>query len=492
MTGKSGFRPRLACLATILCLQGSIQRTASATACGSVAGNYGYSVAGVGDVNGDGVADFAVGFPCDSPEGRLTGSASFRGSVKLHDGRTGATLRRIEGERMHEMFGVALAGLGDVDGDAAGDFAVGSVLGGVVRVYSGATGSVLHRLQGTPPQRGELIGFSLAAVSDLDRDGVRDLLVGAPRRAALDGDPALRGEGKGGAYLFSGCSGALLRTFGVELPASAAPRGWWFGRRVAGAGDVDGDGVEDLAVASCGHALFDLDGREREPGGARKLFDVPQELREVLEWMRPEVRRAGEVGRVWVFSGSTGVPIRQLTGESAGDGFGCALTSMGDLDGDGRAELAVGAFAARGTGCVELFDGASGRRLRTAQGDGVAREFGYTLANAGDWDGDGHSELAVGDPCADRGGNRFGRVTLLSGCDASAITLLEEGGPDLNVSDYGFSIAAIGSGDSSPSLAVGTLNSGWFGMAFTYARDEGVAVRKVHLDLDGIYGQPSK
>lgn len=484
---------RVGCLAIMALVSSEPARTTpdALARLGSIEGNYGYCVAGLGDVNGDGSGDFAVGWPCASPEQStsMLSFASQRGLVRVHDGRTGQILQEIRGHSVHQMFGVAIAGLGDLDGDAAGDFAVGSVLGNDARVFSGRSGELLHRLIGSPDQRDELFGLSLAAVRDVDGDGMRDLLVGAPRRttvAWIEGSPEAE---RGGAYLFSGCSGALLRSFGVRDSLDESSRGWWFGRRVAAAGDVDGDGVEDLAVASCGEVLLDLGGRGR---GSERRLGIPSDVFQALPWLGPELTRPPEGGRVSIFSGRTGACIRQLVGEREGDGFGSALAAVGDLDGDGCGELAVGAFQSRDSGVVRLFDGASGRLL-AEQGSASSCEFAYTLASVGDLDGDGQDDLAVGDPCLDGGPNRIGEVVFLSSCGLKRLGSLREGGPDLNVSDFGMAIAAVEpSTTGSRALAVGALNVGWYGMAFAYSLQQGTLTRTIHLDLDGLYGRPHK
>ena len=409
--------------------------------------------------------------------------------MQVHDGRSGQTLHKIPGGARHGFFGLAIAALGDLDGDGAGDLAVGGALGDVVRIHSGRSGAVLNRLTGTSPSGIELFGVSLAAVRDIDGDGAMDLLVGAPGRDTQAQGGASASDGCGGAYLFSGKSGALLRTLGEPVEKDQL-KTRWFGRRVACAGDVDGDGVDDLAIASGDRVRLDLEGSEwrRMPGG--KPPAPPDNLGAVLLARASGPSRGPDAGQVFLFSGKTGELIRHLSGERPGDGFGCALVSLGDLDGDGCAELAVGACAADGGGALYAFDGASGRKLHVARGERPACEFGYSLANVGDWNVDGCADLAVGDPCADRGGNRIGEVAILSGRDFSRLTTLNEGGPDLNVSDYGFAITPLGTSTGEPtSLVVGALNGGWYGMVFAYAGDGSPPRRRLHLDLGGLYGR---
>ncbi len=459
---------------------------------GAGSGNFGYCVCGVGDVNRDGVADFAVGWPCaHSISAERDGHPSFSGEVQVHSGSTGALLYRVDGEVEHQLFGASIAALDDLDGDGVSDFAVGSVLGGVVRIVSGRTGKTISRLNGTTSQGGELFGWSLARIRDIDGDHVDDLLVGAPRSPARSEGAELIGERSGAAYLFSGKTAKLLRSFTVDVLAKP-PRGFWFGCRVADAGDVDGDGVDDLAIASCGEALFDLDGRDRwNRPSERKTRGIPYNLAAELAPVDRDLSHAPELGRVSIFSGKTGALIRQLVGERAGDGFGCSIASLGDVNGDGRADLAVGAYSAECGGAVYTFDGASGNHIAFVHGVDPSCEFGYTVVDIGDQNGDGIDDLAVADPCVERGMNRSGEVAVLSGRDLSRLWTLNEGDLDLNVSDFGFAIAPIESrrGKSS-SFAVGALNDGIYGMVFTYAPD--CREHKLHLVYDGLYGDPRK
>jgi len=337
--------------------------------------------------------------------------------------------------------------------------------------------------------------MALAAVRDIDGDGLSDLLVGAPRRAFLvQGMEAGGLDGLGGAYLFSGGTGALLRTFTMDVADESLVHGPWYGRRVAGAGDVDGDGAEDMAIASSGEAVVDLDGRaDFHHPGVRKPFAIPWKMSDPLAAVKRDLSETATVGFVSIFNGKTGALIRQLVGERPGDGFGCALASLGDLDGDGRAELAVGAYAAEGGGRVGIFDGASGLRTHTLQGQQPACEFGYSLSNVGDLDQDGRADLAVGDPCAGRGVNRVGEVAILSGRDFSRIATLCEGHLDLNISDFGFAIAPLDlPGGQKGSLVVGAVNGGLAGMVFTYSGDGKEFKRRLHLAWDGLYGRPRK
>ncbi len=153
---------------------------------------FGWYVIGLDDLDGDRVADLAIG----APVARVDGAR--RGAVRLVSGATGATLRELVGELPGKQFGEMLAPLDDVDGDGVPDLAVGAP-GGVsadaaggseVHVISGATGARVRLLVGI--EGGELYGRMLARIDDLDGDGVRDLAIGAPWWRGRDGRFELR------------------------------------------------------------------------------------------------------------------------------------------------------------------------------------------------------------------------------------------------------------------------------------------------------------
>lgn len=169
---------------------------------------FGWSVSWVGDIDGDGIPDILVGAPQASP-----GAKTNAGSVLAFSGSTGSLIYRLDGQNPDDAFGYALAMLGDIDGDGMPDFAVGAPFAspsgrqqaGIVYVYSGASGSLLYAIAGG--EAGAGLGFSLSSLDDINGDGIPEIIAGAP-----DSSPGGRTEA-GSVYIFSGQDGSQLLHF---------------------------------------------------------------------------------------------------------------------------------------------------------------------------------------------------------------------------------------------------------------------------------------
>ena len=304
-------------------------------------GWFGASVGSAGDVDGDGVDDYGIGEP-------------FRSHVHVYSGQTRTLLYSVPGFGGSDQFGVALASLGDVNGDGVPDLAGGGAAS--VRVFSGVDGTLIHLLQNGSSSTE--FGRSLAGIGDVNGDGVPDLAVGAAKHGDLSG--GIAGYQVGRVAVFSGNDGSVL--YAVDgLHGSG-----FFGRSIVALDDQDLDGIPEFAVG----AVFG------GPGGR---------------------------GEVTVHSGATGALLRQISGPlTSGTYFGGALGNAGDLDGDSSDDLLVGAHSlgdgAPQGGGVLIYSTADGALLEMVVGTEPSGHFGFSVAGLGDLDGDGAVELVAGAP----------------------------------------------------------------------------------------------
>jgi glycosylphosphatidylinositol phospholipase D len=213
-------------------------------------GEFGNSVAGVPDVNGDGRGEILVGAYRES----LPRSPAGAGRAYVFDGATGKLLQTLcsPNEERGGNFGVCASGAPDVNGDGRGDVVVGAwgetpssglLNAGRAYVFDGATGRLLHTL--TSPNRNHERGgfcFSASGVGDLNRDGRGDIVVGA-----VWDTPAAGFRKAGAAYVFDGATGQLLHT--LTSPNREPDRGG-FGYSVAGIAGVREDGRTGLIAGA--------------------------------------------------------------------------------------------------------------------------------------------------------------------------------------------------------------------------------------------------
>ncbi len=383
-----------------------------------------------GDFDGDGYDDIAIGGPSEDVGDRRNAGAvrvvpggrdglATSGALTLTQASSGIAGQAEAGDR----FGAALA-VGDFDGDGYDDLAIG-VEGedvgtiadaGLVQVVYGSRRGLGRRdqvFQGDTPglpnsaEPDDELGATLAA-GDLDGDGFDELVIGVPLEN-------LRGAGNAGAVLvLRGAApglvvnGSVILHQDVEGVAGTVEPGDRFGRALA-VGDIDGDGFDDIAVGVPGENID----QRRWAGMVHvfhgSVFGATANGSRILHQDTPGVRGRPEPG----------------------DRFGAAV-AVGDLDGDGFDDLAVGApgeavGATAGAGLVQVFDGsaagvdtAADQVITQASRGIVGRpevgdHLGFALASV-DLDGDGRRDLAVGVPDEDVGGEPdVGHILLLPG-----------------------------------------------------------------------------
>ena len=325
-------------------------------------GFFGFSVAGIGDINHDGVPDILVGVPHHSnfDLDRINCGEAF-----VFSGADHSILFTINDPNENEgnRFGYAVAGLGDVNGDGVPDMIIGVPKNnasdalpdvGTAYVFSGADGSLIRQLNSPDQTLSGRFGSAVANAGDVNHDGVNDIIIGAP--------------GISKAYVFSGATGALL--FSITSPASAnADKIPSFGYAVAGGQDVNNDGTPDFVIGAPSQNSLQ--------GGA------------------------------YVFSGSNGALLHTLRGPRQKFArFGTSVALTPDVTGDGRPDILVGAPDAtvnglQNAGEVLVFKG-NGRLSSTivSEQPTAYAGFGYAVTTA-NLSGTGTPQIVVGVPFED-------------------------------------------------------------------------------------------
>jgi hypothetical protein len=356
-------------------------------------------VADIGDINGDGKLDIA----CGSPEYLLG-----RGRVSVKSGADGSVLFTATGVLAGERFGAAIARVGDINSDGKPDLVVGApgtlVMSGYARVISGANGSTLLTLLG--PSLGSRFGAAVAGAGDCNADGKPDVLVGAPMHSEL------LGFGNGFVATYSGTNGSLLQS-------ATGCNGQHLGSALDGCSITDQEPNEIIGCSMEGSATGCVQIRKRSSFELLATVNGPS----AGSGFGSAVARLGDVngdgkgdlavgapgaGKVIVLSGADWSPLCTLTAPAAGTGFGSSVARMGDTNGDGDLELAVGAPLAdvNGTdsGSLTLYSGLKGALIYSIVGGAAGDRLGSSAASVGDLDGDGHPEFAVCSPGADTPG----------------------------------------------------------------------------------------
>ncbi len=390
-----------------------------------------YSVASAGDVNGDGFDDILIGAASADPSGRnLAGESyvvfgkegGFSASLNLAtlDGSNGFIINGID---QNDNSGYSVSGAGDVNGDGFDDIVIGAPKANTGDIYSGNSGESyvvfgksggfsasleLASLDGTNGFRLEGIdaydqsGRSVSSAGDVNGDGYDDVIIGA-QFADPDG-VSYAGEsyvvfGKSGGFAASLDLSTLDGSNGFRLDGIAF--GDYSGRAVASAGDVNGDGFDDIIVA----APFANLGNYIEGGETYVIFG-----------------KAGGFAASMDLANLNGSDGFRLDGIEQVDRSGTSVASAGDVNGDGFDDIVIGAPGAdpgnlgsagesyvifgKATGFsavlgLATLDGANGFRI---DGNDIGDASGVSVAGAGDVNGDGFADIIIGASGGDPGG----------------------------------------------------------------------------------------
>lgn len=330
LAGDPGFSvgPPYATVALVSGSNGTLLQTHSDP---QFASGYGASLAAAGDLDHDGFGDFAFGAQSNS-----SGAVP---RVLAFSGKTAAQLFEVQNPfgTAFGGFGRPLAGIGDVNGDGTADLAIGNPFSTAfpLTVVSGVDGSTIYALIN------EHIGVGLAAVGDVDQDGAVDYAMQVD--ATLDS-----------IAIHSGATGALLRSLSSHFSGAD------FGKSITYAGDIDNDGIPDLAASD--------------------LLSVGL--------------TAG-LGGIYVYAGATGAEISQVRnpfyGSFYGGGFGLCLAGGEDVSGDAQPDLVIGTPLSLLP--VMVADAATGRWL-AALPTALNLVQGRAVAIVADRSGDGVADVA--------------------------------------------------------------------------------------------------
>ncbi|HYE45024.1 MAG TPA: hypothetical protein VEA44_04540, partial [Caulobacter sp.] len=401
---------------------------------GEAASNYaGQSISNVGDINGDGIDDFAIGATGvgGSSQGAVYvvfGTAAGLGatfSLASLDGTNGFQLNG--GEYAQDFLGVSVAAAGDVNNDGIDDLIVGAsgadpdgggsgaayVLFGKNTAVAGnfaanisassLTGTTGFQISGT--NGGDGLGNSVAS-GDFNGDGIEDLLVGANQ---ADGYV-------GAAYVIFGTAAGFAGNIdvstlnganGFKMPAAATYD--YAGTSVANAGDVNGDGIDDIIVGAMG----------ADPGGSNSGAAY------IVYGRNTAV--AGNFGATVSLGGLNGTAGFRISGEAVGDQLGIYVDGAGDINNDGIDDIIIGANGGGNNGAVYVvfgsnagftninvnsLDGTNGFQI---DGEASGDNLGIRVTGLGDVNGDGIDDIAFGSTGHDAAGSNAGAAYVVFG-----------------------------------------------------------------------------
>jgi hypothetical protein len=394
--------------------------------------SFGTSVGSAGDVNGDGFDDVVVG------ASRYNNGQSDEGRAFAYYGSAGGPSMApdwaAESDQHVSYFGHSVGTAGDVNGDGYADVIVGAwryshgqIKEGMAFLYLGSEGglSVTRNWTAESDQVNASLGNSVGTAGDVNGDGYDDVIVGA--RYYSNGQ-----EFEGAAFVYHGSPGGPSIT--ADWTAESHQADAWFGGSVGSAGDVNGDGYDDVIVGAYN-------------------YDFGQE----------------DEGRAFVYQGSADglsvTPDWTAESDQRFAYFGYSVGAAGDVNGDGYADVIVGAYlfdnGQDGEGRSFVYHGsATGLSTTpdwTAESNQELAYFGASLGTAGDVNADGYDDVIVGTQQFDNDQTDEGRALLFLGSADGLSTTAGSKESDQDSASFGDSVATAGdvNGDGFDDVIVG-------------------------------------
>lgn len=401
------------------------------------ADSFGEAVSTAGDVNGDGYDDVIIGARGDMHEGSTS-----NGNVYIYLGSANGLQANptfvMSGEDMGTEFGRSVGFAGDVNGDGYDDVLVGAhaYMGhqGKVYLYFGSSSglSIQPNWTSLGENQSDEYGRSLYSAGDVNNDGYDDVVVGA---SGYTETLALQGK----VYLYLGSASGLS-----QIPVATytgTTENEELGRSVFGGGDINGDGYGDIVVGAPGLTKGGETGTSigmayifwGNSAGIGSASPTILSGESISDKFGESVSIAGDVngdgyddvlvgawetGKVYIFLGnSTGISVEAMiiTGTDRIN-FGRAVSSAGDVNGDGYDDILVGAHA-QSKGVLYIYLGSAmginEANLFVVVGEDATLGLGFYVAHAGDINNDGYSDIIGGAPAG--GDNRQGQAYIYLG-----------------------------------------------------------------------------